>query len=84
MTHVRTPVLQARRLEDGGWYVAVSWPDGRRENIGGFASESETSIWIAATLRRWRTDHERRANETNLQRLKTASRYVWSAFPATR
>jgi hypothetical protein len=71
MTQVRMPVLQARQLEDGGWYVAVAWPDGRKENIGGFASESETSIWIAATLRKWIDDHEFRDNRTNLQRLKT-------------
>ena len=69
MTPARTPVLQARQLEDGGWYVSVSWPDGRKEHIGGFTSESETSIWIATTLRSWLEDHDATENRTNLRKL---------------
>jgi hypothetical protein len=42
------PALRVRPLKDGsGWYVEMTWPDGRIERIGDFGLESTARDWIA-------------------------------------
>jgi hypothetical protein len=58
---VGTPVLQIRR--SGGSEdisVAVAWPDGRSEEIGGFKNETEANEWIADKFQDW-LDHRNSA-----------------------
>jgi hypothetical protein len=47
------PIMQIRHTENGEWFVAAKWPDGRVEDIRGFASESEANEWIANELQAW-------------------------------
>jgi hypothetical protein len=48
-----TPVLQIRRRDGEHWFVAATWPDGRFEEIQGFATESEANEWIAKKFQAW-------------------------------
>jgi hypothetical protein len=54
-----TPVLQIRHTDSGSQYsVAATWPDGRVEQIEGFATESEANEWIANKFQDWLNDLE--------------------------
>ena len=47
------PVMQIRHTDTGGWFVAAKWPDGKVEDIKGFATESAANEWIAKELQAW-------------------------------
>jgi hypothetical protein len=41
-------------LKDGSaWYIELTWPDGRTEQIDGFHSESEIGDWISRKSETW-------------------------------
>jgi hypothetical protein len=47
--HDRKPTYKPAANEGGpGWHVVITWPDGRTEVQGNFASESEALDWIVA------------------------------------
>jgi hypothetical protein len=55
-THVvpaRSPESAARQREDGSWYAAVTWQDGRREEFGRFKSAGEVEVYIRDQLQVW-------------------------------
>ena len=42
------PKLRPRACDDGSaWYVDITWPDGRSEQIGDFGLEATANDWIA-------------------------------------
>jgi len=44
MIKASTPTMTPRALKDGSaWYIELTWPDGRTEQIDGFQSEAEIS-----------------------------------------
>jgi hypothetical protein len=47
------PIMQIRHDTKDRWWVAATWPDGRREDVKGFATESEANEWIANELQTW-------------------------------
>ena len=59
--NTRTPVLQVRHRGGDGWYVAVTWPDGRFEEVDGFRSESDANGWVAESFLAWLDENETRA-----------------------
>jgi hypothetical protein len=51
---ISRPTLIPRELQDGSeWYVLVTWPDGRSEHVGEFASEPDAKIWIITKSAAW-------------------------------
>lgn len=53
MTNPR-PTMTPRALKDGSaWYIDLTWPDGRTEQIDGFLSESEIGDWISRKSAAW-------------------------------
>jgi hypothetical protein len=47
-------VFEARRLARApGWYVRVTWPDGRRDHVPGFVNEDEALRWIEQKAEAW-------------------------------
>jgi len=42
--------MQIRHDTNDQWWVAAKWPDGRTEDIKGFASEIDAHEWIANEL----------------------------------
>jgi hypothetical protein len=54
MTKPAKPTMVPRALKDGSaWYIELTWPDGRSEQIGGFQSESEIGDWISRKSDAW-------------------------------
>ena len=49
----QSPVMQIRHTEAGEWFVAAKWPNGRIEDIKGFATESQANECIAKELQAW-------------------------------
>ena len=48
------PMLHIRRSDAGDAIcVAAKWPDGRIEDICGFASETDANDWIANKFQDW-------------------------------
>ena len=46
--------MAPRALKDGSaWYIELTWPDGRAEQIDGFQSEAEIGDWIARKSEAW-------------------------------
>ena len=49
-----TPTMMPRALKDGSaWYIELTWPDGRTEQIDGFQSEAEISDWVSRKFAAW-------------------------------
>jgi hypothetical protein len=59
-TMTQIPVMQIRHNEKDEWFVAAKWPDGRTEDVMGFATESDANAWIANELQAW-LDQKRQA-----------------------
>jgi len=54
MIKASTPTMTPRALKDGSaWYIELTWPDGRTEQIDGFQSEAEISDWISRKFAAW-------------------------------
>jgi hypothetical protein len=49
----RPPVSAARQREDGSWYAAVTWQNGRREEFGRYKSAGEAESYIKDQLQAW-------------------------------
>jgi hypothetical protein len=48
------PVMSARCLKDGSaWYIELTWPDGRVEQVDSFQSEAEIDEWISRKSGAW-------------------------------
>jgi hypothetical protein len=50
------PIFKPRELkkfDESQWYVEAEWPDGTRESLGSFPSDSEARDWIADQSDRW-------------------------------
>jgi hypothetical protein len=48
------PTMAPRALKDGSaWYIELTWPDGRSEQIDGFQSEAEIGDWISRKSEAW-------------------------------
>jgi len=46
--------MQPCSLKDGSaWYIELTWPDGRIENIDSFQSEAEIKDWISCKSGAW-------------------------------
>ena len=50
---VSPPVAHARRNADGFWYVAVTWDNGRKEQLGPYKTEAVAQELIKAQLGAW-------------------------------
>ena len=55
-----TPVLQVRHRDGADWYVAVTWPSGRFEEVDGFRTESDANGWVAQRFQSWLDESEKR------------------------
>jgi hypothetical protein len=44
------PKFVARRKLDGSWFIEVTWPNGRREEVPGFSNAAEADIEIKIRL----------------------------------
>ena len=47
------PVMQVRHDPNGEWWVAATWPNGHKEDVKGFKTESAANEWIAKELQAW-------------------------------
>jgi hypothetical protein len=48
------PTFAPRELKVGlGYYVLVTWPDGRPQHINGFKSEAAALAWIESKSQGW-------------------------------
>jgi hypothetical protein len=50
---VSPPNSSARKNADGFWYVAVTWGNGRKEQLGPFKTEAVAQEHIKAQLAAW-------------------------------
>jgi len=50
---VSPPVAQVRKNADGSWYVAVTWGNGRKEQLGPYKTEAVAQELIKAQLAAW-------------------------------
>jgi hypothetical protein len=50
---VSPPISYARKNADGSWYVAVTWGNGRKEQLGPFKTEAAAEEHIKAQLAAW-------------------------------
>jgi hypothetical protein len=59
---VDQPIISARRSRvPNDWHGMITWPDGRKERVNGFASCGEVADWIANDSARW-LDARQRSN----------------------
>ena len=49
----RPPMAYTRRRPDGSWSVAVSWQNGRQEEVGPYKTASEAEACIKQQLDAW-------------------------------
>ena len=47
------PPTSSRKDDDGFWYVAVTWDNGRKERLGPYKSEAAAQEFIKAQLAAW-------------------------------
>jgi hypothetical protein len=47
---MKPPKFVARRKLDASWFIEVTWPNGRLEEIGGFSSAAEAEVEIKVRL----------------------------------
>jgi hypothetical protein len=50
---VSPPIANARKNADGSWYVAVTWGNGRKEQLGPYKTEAVAQELIKAQLAAW-------------------------------
>ena len=50
---VSPPISYARKNADGSWYVAVTWGNGRKEQLGPYKTEAIAEELIKAQLAAW-------------------------------
>jgi hypothetical protein len=50
---VSPPISCARKSADGVWYVAVTWDNGRKEQLGPYKTEAIAQELIKAQLAAW-------------------------------
>ena len=50
---VSPPISYARKSDDGLWYVAVTWGNGRQERLGPYKTEAAAQERIKAQLDAW-------------------------------
>ena len=50
---VSPPTSYARKNADGLWYVAVTWGNGRKEQLGPYKTEAAAEELIKAQLAAW-------------------------------
>jgi hypothetical protein len=50
---VSPPISYARKNTNGFWYVAVTWGNGRKEELGPFKTEAVAQELIKAQLDAW-------------------------------
>jgi hypothetical protein len=50
---VSPPTSLARKSADGLWYVAVTWDNGRKEQLGPYKTEAIAQELIKAQLAAW-------------------------------
>ena len=50
---VSPPVSTVRKNADGFWYVAVTWGNGRQEQLGPYKTEAVAQELIKAQLTAW-------------------------------
>ena len=53
MADVSPPVVQIKENADGSWSVAVSWRDGRSEQLSNFQTEPEARKWGQSHILKW-------------------------------
>ena len=49
----KPPELHTRRHPDGSWFVAVTWQNGRQENVGRFQTAAEAEVHSQSHLQAW-------------------------------
>ena len=53
------PRLETRAVKHGeGWFVLVTWSNGRTAQIDGFADEPEAAQWIKISAAAWLTGRQ--------------------------
>jgi hypothetical protein len=50
---VSPPISHARKNADGFWYVAVTWGNGRKEQLGPYKTEAVAQELIKGQLAAW-------------------------------
>ena len=50
---VSPPTSYAQKSDDGFWYVAVTWGNGRKERLGPYKTEAIAEELIKAQLAAW-------------------------------
>ena len=50
---VSPPIAYARKNADGLWYVAVTWGNGRKEQLGPYKTEAVAQELIKTQLAAW-------------------------------
>ena len=50
---VSPPIAYARKNADGFWYVAITWGNGRKEQLGPYKTEAVAQEFIKAQLAAW-------------------------------
>ena len=69
---ISNAAFEARHLTSAsGWYVRVTWPNGKRDHIPGFVSQQEAQRWIEGKAPAWLS--ERCSAPEAFGRLATAS-----------
>jgi hypothetical protein len=49
-----SPLLEPRHLASAsGWYVRVTWPNGKHDHVPGFISQQEAQRWIDEKAAAW-------------------------------
>jgi hypothetical protein len=55
------PTMTPCPLKDAsGWYILLTWPDGREEQMDDFTSEEEAQAWIDDESAAWLADAKKR------------------------
>ena len=50
---ITPPIANPRKSADGSWYVAVTWDNGRKEQLGPYKTEAVAQELIKAQLAAW-------------------------------
>jgi len=53
------PISHARKHADGSWYVAVTWGNGRKEQLGAHKTEAVAEEHMKAQLAAWHEGQKR-------------------------
>ena len=57
-TELVPPIANARKKANGLWYVAVTWGNGRQQELGPYKTEAVAQERIKAQLDAWHEGHK--------------------------